>query len=612
MAEKKKEKQEIKKNKATYKAALLLGIIAILVLLFAGYSLAYSNKIYPNIFIAGEKVSGLTKTQAKDKIKQKIDTAKLEKVTLTYQDPLDSALGKQEWQINLSDIDFKYNIDKTIDEVWQFGRRQSFKQSIKEQFLALIRKNNQAMVADYNQEKFDAKINEIAQKLDVKEQVISFVLKDNQAQMVSGKDGQKVDKEQTTINFQKAAGIFEDNAQVIVIKTSPKVKADKTGAAKKQFEKMVAGDLVLKWDNQQFKVLPDKIEEWAQFSEKEVTPNEWELVAGLNNDKVKELLKTIAQKVDQEPMDAKLTISDGRAVVFQSSQDGYQLDQDDAVSKISNVLLGNASINREVKLTVKTLKPAIRNDTINNLGINELIGEGSSNFVKSPSNRIHNITVGANMFNGVLIRPGDTFSFNQILGEVSAARGFLPELVIKEDRVIPETGGGLCQVSTTMFRAAIYSGLNITERTAHSFRVRYYEPPVGLDATVYIPKPDLKFVNDTPGYILIQTKLGNNGLTFQFYGTKDGRTVDIKGPFTSNPISPGPTVYIDDPSLPEGELQVLERAVAGLTATVNWTVYKDGKVLHQKTFVSKYVAWPSQYKRGTGPAAEQPPAEQPQ
>ncbi|MCK4919362.1 MAG: VanW family protein, partial [Candidatus Pacebacteria bacterium] len=154
---------------------------------------------------------------------------------------------------------------------------------------------------------------------------------------------------------------------------------------------------------------------------------------------------------------------------------------------------------------------------------------GESNFAGSPSNRRHNITVGAAKFQGVLIGPDDTFSFNTALGNVGPKEGYLPELVIKKGETIPEYGGGLCQVSTTTFRGAVLAGLEITERKNHAYPVQYYAPQ-GTDATIYPPHPDLQFKNNTPAYILIQTKIIGNKLYFDFYGSDDGREIKTKGP----------------------------------------------------------------------------------
>ena len=135
--------------------------------------------------------------------------------------------------------------------------------------------------------------------------------------------------------------------------------------------------------------------------------------------------------------------------------------------------------------------------------------------------------------NGVLVAPGEEFSFNKALGDVSAGTGYQQAYVIKGGRTVLGDGGGVCQVSTTLFRALLNAGLPITERRAHSYRVGYYEQgfPPGLDATVYYPTTDLKFKNDTSNHILIQSRVEGVKLIFDIYGPDDGRKVVMEGPF---------------------------------------------------------------------------------
>lgn len=248
----------------------------------------------------------------------------------------------------------------------------------------------------------------------------------------------------------------------------------------------------------------------------------------INTAAIRLYVEDLAKKVNRDPSDAKFKMEDGRVVTFAGSQNGIALDIDKCIETIS-LALKNTGSDQEVSLPFEIKKPEISNGDANNLGIISLIGEGTSNFKGSTKSRIHNITVGASRFNGVLIKPGEEFSFVKTLGEVDAEHGYLPELVIKQNVTEPEFGGGICQVSTTTFRAAIYSGLEITARKNHAYPVSYYNPQ-GMDSTVYIPKPDLRFINNTPGHILIQTKIEGTILTFDFYGTDDGRKINIDGP----------------------------------------------------------------------------------
>lgn len=578
-----------------------LAFLAVLVLSFLAFTLAYSQKIYPNIEVAGENLSGLTKKEALEKLEKKKENLNL--VEITFVSP-----GKT-YKIRPEEIDFDFQLEKTASFVFSFGRKKELLISLKEQVSSLFKKRRFLVFLSFDEEKLEKKFEKMAKEIDIPEQTVSFVLEEGKIKKLPKKDGQRLKIGESKKAFFDSLGNFQDKVELVVEKISPFIEGreEEVEKARKKFENLVSDSLVLSWKKEKLILKPEELQGWVKFYERPGFPL-YLLDLKPDEEKIEDYLKSLAKKINKEAVDAKLTISDGRATIFRPEEDGYKLEEKETKKEIMENL--NERMERgfikEVTLKVSEIKPKVRAETINNLGIKELIGEGSSYFKGSPQNRIHNIQLGASLFNGVLIPPEGIFSFNEILGEASEKKGFLPELVIKEDRLIPETGGGLCQVSTTMFRAAIYSGLDILERTPHSFRVRYYEPPVGLDATVYNPKPDLKFKNDTEGYILIQTKIEGFKLTFQFYGTKDGREVEIKGPYTAGYKAPGEPVYIDDPGMPAGEIKQIERAVPGLTATIYWTVYKDGKTLHQKTFVSKYVPWPAKYKRGTGP----PPAEQ--
>jgi vancomycin resistance protein YoaR len=248
----------------------------------------------------------------------------------------------------------------------------------------------------------------------------------------------------------------------------------------------------------------------------------------LDEDALKNYLLKLKDETRVAPQNAKLSFSEGRASAFAVSKDGYEIAEEESFSGVINDLKTNPYA-KDIELATKIIKPEVSSSDVEQYGIKELLATGTSNFRGSPKNRIHNINVGASKFNGVLIKPGEEFSFIKTLGPVDASTGYLPELVIKVDKTIPEYGGGMCQVSTTCFRAALNAGLKITARTNHAYPVQYYAPQ-GTDATVYIPNPDLRFMNDTPGYILMQTHIEGTQLSFDFYGTKDGRETKLVGP----------------------------------------------------------------------------------
>jgi vancomycin resistance protein YoaR len=244
----------------------------------------------------------------------------------------------------------------------------------------------------------------------------------------------------------------------------------------------------------------------------------------LDQNMVKKYVSEVSKKVNKVPTNTVLDKLDGKMVIAKPSVTGQALDTAKAIVDIQKSILGDHT----VQLLLSETKPEISDANLAELGLTELIASGWSDASGSPVNRKHNYTVGTAKFNGVLIKPDEDVSFNKILGPVDASTGYLPELVILADKTVPEFGGGLCQVSSTAFRAALNAGLPILERHNHAYPIGYYLP-YGVDATIYLPTPDLRFKNDTGKSILIQTSVVGNKLFFDFYGTKKPGKVTFSG-----------------------------------------------------------------------------------
>lgn len=254
----------------------------------------------------------------------------------------------------------------------------------------------------------------------------------------------------------------------------------------------------------------------------------------VNEQGLGQYLLNLEGQINRPPQEAKLTIENERATAFAPHISGQILDLAES-RKLFKEALSQGKQN--LALPVITLPPKTELADLNSLGIKALLARGQTDFSGSSPSRIQNIKMGASRYRGLIIKAGEEFSFNKYLGPIDAAHGFLPELVIKPEGTVPEFGGGLCQVSSTAFRAAFFSGLPITKRRNHSYAVRYYEwisddapRAPGLDATIYPGAQDLKFINDTPGAILIWTEAEGRRLYFDFYGTPDGREVLVDGP----------------------------------------------------------------------------------
>lgn len=232
-----------------------------------------------------------------------------------------------------------------------------------------------------------------------------------------------------------------------------------------------------------------------------------------------------AQTKDAE--DAHMVIKDGRVVDFNPGQQGLYPDSHATTLALLYSLQTGTMV---TPIAFAKTNPRIGLDSTNTLGIHTLLSGGISDFSNSSKNRLANIEAGMQQIRGVIVKPGETFSFGEYLGDVTAEKGFKPEIVIKAEGLVPELGGGICQVSSTLFRAVMQSGMQITQRRNHAFSVSHYFPP-GTDATIYTPATDLKFINDTPAHVLIWPYyIDKTHLAFDLYGTKDNRSVVVDEP----------------------------------------------------------------------------------
>ncbi len=299
-------------------------------------------------------------------------------------------------------------------------------------------------------------------------------------------------------------------------------------------------------------------------------------------------LDTIAKAVEVPVQEGRFQMTDGKVTEFAESRVGKQLDRDATAAALAQRLTAG---DKTVAVVLKDVAPVFSSDTASTLGIKELVAQGKTNFGGSPVNRRFNIGVGAAKLNGLLIQPGEEFSLIKALGKIDGKNGFRQELVIKGDRTIPEFGGGLCQIGTTFFRLVLNSGLPILERQNHSYRVRYYEPPVGMDATIYEPKPDFRFKNDYAAPLLLQTRIEGDDLIFEFYGTKDARKVEMTTPRVFNIKAPPAKKTIETTDLKPGEVKCVEKAHPGSDAEFTYTVTSAAGEKIATVFKSHYRPW---------------------
>lgn len=307
----------------------------------------------------------------------------------------------------------------------------------------------------------------------------------------------------------------------------------------------------------------------------------------------------VAKELEQTPEDVKISKNGDGKIVFEGRGiSGVRIEEEKLLRLVNLAIVDRT---KEVEIPLAQVESKVEVDSeLQDIGIRELISVGHTGFAGSPANRMHNIGVGAGRFNGIIIPQGATFSFNQNLGPVDDTTGYKKELVIKPEGTIPEFGGGLCQVSTTMYRAALYAGMPIVARTSHSYVVTYYSQVGGhgLDATVYTPSPDLKFTNDTQGSVLMQSYVEGVNAYFKFYGTSDGRTVTLDGPYISNrKEAPKEALTVVDPKLKPGEKKQVEKAHPGFDTLWYRSIVRGGETKKEE-IISHYKAVPDKFAIG--------------
>lgn len=311
-------------------------------------------------------------------------------------------------------------------------------------------------------------------------------------------------------------------------------------------------------------------------------------------------------KYNRPAKDALFKFENERVVNFRIEEDGVKINSEKLLSDIENRIIywKKNPKNETVTLTAQALKPQITLAKSNQFGIEELVAVGKSNYAGSIPERIHNLTLATSKFNGVLVPKDGTISFNDIVGDISSNTGYKPAYIIKAGKTVLGDGGGVCQVSTTLFRAALQAGLPILERTAHAYRVGYYENDAkpGFDATVYGPTVDLKVKNNTPGYLLIQAEVDHatGNVFFRFYGKKDDRQIYISPGILTDVSPPPDPKYEDDPNLKKGVTKQIDFAAWGGKANFSYRVTSsDSNINFEKTFFSNFRPWQAVYLVGT-------------
>lgn len=570
----------------------LLLIIIPLGLFYNNWNNNYRNKINPGIKVGNIILSGLTIDEAEAKIDEEANRLESAGIPIVYADKQTVLPSLISVNSDLSFPVFIYNREETLNRVADASPENSFLAYLTNYLRQSFSDREIEMSYSFDKERAKTFIIENIKEVEIPAENATFTVEKNTSEVSFSIEPERIGRQ---IDFDLAFSDIENNlkqltANKVNLKTvtaRPSVHATDLEFLKPEAEALISrGSLKLIDPSASSSFWTVKKEILASWIISEGEINNFRL--SLDLEKIAKYLKDkIAVDIDQEAKTPKYEIKNGKMTSWQTGADGKKLNLETSASKIKEEYLTN-KIN-EATLIVDVVKNEITENT-DDLNIKEIIGTGHSNFSGSPANRRHNIQVGAEAVNGMLIAPGDEFSLVETLGEIDASTGYLPELVIKNNKTIPEYGGGLCQVATTVFRSALVSGLPITARQNHSYRVSYYEP-AGTDAAVYDPWPDMRFLNDSGNYILIQARIVKNDIYFDFWGQKDGRVASSSKPVVYNITKPAPAKLIETTDLKPGEKKCTERAHNGADAYFDYSVTYAGGDNKTTRFKSHYVPW---------------------
>jgi vancomycin resistance protein YoaR len=316
-----------------------------------------------------------------------------------------------------------------------------------------------------------------------------------------------------------------------------------------------------------------------------------------NQKKAEKSLKELAVLVNQPAANAQLILNPKQVKII-PHQNAQELPLSENLA-----ILKQAFTKKVIKLKVKVTEPEITTAALKKLKVETLMSEFATIIPPGPLNRLNNIKLAASKLNNWQIKPGEVFSFNAAVGPRTAKAGFLPAPVIEAGNLTLGVGGGICQVSTTLYNAAMLAGLPIKERYLHSNYISAY--PAGRDATVVYNALDLKFKNDTDGTIIIKSEVANGKVTFWLYGPKTNRQVEFSQPVIFN-IVPFPVKEVVDPALPPGVKLKAQVGVPGRSVKVIRTVKKDGRLLFSEEIFSRYTPRQEIIKLGPTPETTAP------
>jgi vancomycin resistance protein YoaR len=576
---------------------ITMTIGSLLVMLIFGlliYQIFFLDRVHLGIQIGGVPAGTLTRPQIKQIVIHQAEGLLRRQITLVSQEGT--------WTFTAAELGARVDIEQTVNQAFEVGRQGGFFSDLQIQYQTMQQPANIEPVIRFDSGPANIALTNLAEALNRPPQQAQLILNDDLSlTVIPSEIGQSLDLETTREAIRKAI-VLRGQASIDLVFHYIDPTVTEVEPARQQVEQLLNQPFTFSFRDKIWSLGPEYLAPLISFTEEIDKSGTGRVVAVMNSAPLYTYFDNLAFEINQPPINAwfDLDVSTWTLHPIIASQNQHTLDIESAVEMTVAQLYGPAQ--HQLTLPVTIHPPAVSMENVEQLDIRELISSNTTYFKGSSAERMQNIAVSASKFHGLVIPPDGIFSFNEHLGDVNAANGFVESLIIKGDRTAVGIGGGVCQVSTTAFRVAFFGGFEIVERWAHGYRVSWYETgsAPGLDATIYSPTVDFKFRNDTDNFLLIQTEtdLIAGTVTFSFYGTSSNRTVIVSDPVEANLVRHGDPIYEVDATLKPGQVKQVDWAKDGVDVTVYRTVLEGDTVIHQDTIFSRYSPWRAIYKIG--------------
>ncbi len=575
-----------------------LAIMTLVILGIAGgiasFHRTYEGRIYPNVSIQGITVGEMTPKQAEAALRSHYAAFLRQPVVITY--------GDRQWTPTLDDLGMTFDFRGAVEAAYSAGRGHGLIDDVRE--IAAIWQHglDVPLRVSYDEQRTQAYLMQLAREIERAPADAQVRIDGTQIAIVGAVIGRQVLVDATLAQVSQQLQAFVPATIPLQTREIPPRLDDATvAAARAQIETILQGPLTLRVGKNEYEWTVDDLADMIIINRIPLDQGD-RITVTLDQNTIERRIRQIADETEKPGTRPRVAWNNGNLTITKPGKPGLRLDEARARDMVIAAVMGR---DRTLELPMVPTDPPVTEANLHQLGIRELVSIGKSDFTGSAAYRVHNIGVGMQLLNGLLIAPGEEFSFNKNIGHINAANGFVEGAAIIQNRTQQEFGGGICQDSTTLFRAAFWAGLPITERWGHSFYISWYDRYAlgprgngpGLDATIFTGGPDLKFVNDTGAWLLMQAwsdpKTGVAQI--ELYGTKPNRTVDLTHKVYDHVPAPTEPVFVADPKVPPGTIKHTDKARGGMTIDVYRLVVENGIPRQPELFRTRFRPWPNIY-----------------